>query len=307
MKLQHVLSRSQEVEIDLDHYRADELKKAAQFWVGKEATKFHKAKSIKALAKVFNGKTSTRKIVSQLSDKQKRVLGIFARYGPAVSGPVLSVEVEQRGLAEKKDDSPRSYHTRRNDVVHDLRNKLVLVSGGYDYYYHGAYDRRYPELTLNPAVADTIDPAEPLPWQPSEPSPDAKPSFARSSAEPALDLWHVAETLREMGNWKTVKGDALSKGSRNKLRKLVSLPSAETDEFAAPDPESLFYELLRAMDFLSVALEPRWVLTESVEQHFDQPPVVQAWHWLRAWLDIYLWQDGIGVVPDRDSDYEPVR
>ncbi len=251
MKLQHVLSRSYDVEIDLDSYRADDLKKAALFWVGKEATKFHKEKSIKALAKVFNGKTSAKKVVPQLSDKQKRVLGIFARYGPAVSGPVLSVEVEQRGLAEKKDDSPRSYYTwRRNDTVNALCKKLILLSGGYDYYYYSSYDRRYPELTLHPAVADAIEPAEPLPWQPSESSPDAKPSFARSSAEPALDLWRVAEALREMSNWKTVKGDALSKGSRNKLRKLVSLPSAERDELAAPDPESLFYELLREMGVL---------------------------------------------------------
>jgi hypothetical protein len=106
--------------------------------------------------------------------------------------------------------------------------------------------------------------------------------------------------LREIGNWKTVKGDALSKGSRSALRKRVSFPSAETDELAPPDPESLFYELLREMEFLSVALEPRLVNTAAVEQHFDQPPVVQAWHWLRAWLDIHLWQDGIGAVPDRN-------
>ena len=309
MKLQHVLSRTgDDVEIDLDHCRADDLKKAALFWIGKEATKFHKESSIKALAKVFNGKTLAKKVVPLLSDKQKQVLGIFARYGPVVSGPVLSVEVEQRGFAEKQDDSSRSYYTRRrNDVVNDLCDKFVLVSGGYDGYYYGSSDRRYPELTLHPAVADAIEPAEPLPWQPSDSSPDAKPSFARSSAEPALDLWRVAEALREMGNWKTVKGDALSKGSRNRLRKLVSLPTAETDELAAPDPESLFYELLCAMEFLSVATEPRCVLAAAVERHFDQPPVVQTWHWLRAWLDIRLWQDGIVVVPDRDNDYEPVR
>jgi hypothetical protein len=29
--------------------------------------------------------------------------------------------------------------------------------------------------------------------------------------------------------------------------------------------------------------------------------------WVRAWLDMRLWQDGIGVVPDRDNDHDPVR
>jgi len=296
------------MDVDLERYRAGELKKAARFWVGKEAAGFCKDESIRALTKVFKGKTAAKKVVPRLSDKQKQLLGIFARYGPAVSGSVLSVEVEQRGLVEKKnDDSPRSYYSsRRNDVVNTLCDKLVLIGAGYYYAYY-AYAHRYPDLALHPAIADAIAPAEPRPWKPSKSSPDAKPSFARSSAEPALDLWRVADALREMRNWKTVKGDALSKGSRNKLRKLVPLPTADTDELAAPDPESLFYELLREMGFLSVAAEPRLVLSSAVEQHFDQPPVVQAWCWLRAWLDIRLWQDGIGVVPDRDSNYDPVR
>ena len=308
MRLQHVLSCSCEVEIDLDHYRADELKKAARFWVGKEAGQFHKQKSISALTKVFGRKTVGKKVVPQLSDKQKRVLEIFARYGPVVSGPVLSVEVQQRGLAEKQDDSPRSYYKqRRNDVVNDLRAKLVLVNSGYDYYHYSSYDRRYPKLALHPAIAEVIEPARPLSWEPSEPAPNAKGSPARCSAEPALDLWRVAEALREMGTWKTVKGDALSKGSRNKLQRIVSLPSADDDPLAPPDPESLFYELLREMGLLSVAVEPRWVLVAGLEQHFASPTVAQAWHWLRAWLDIRLWQDGIGVVPDRDNRYESVR
>jgi hypothetical protein len=296
------------VEIDLDHYRADELKKAARFWVGKEAGTFHKQKSISALTKVFGRKTAAKKVVPQLSDKQKRVLQIFARYGPVVSGQVLSVEVQQRGLVEKQDDSPRSYYRQhRDDVVNDLRDKLVLVCPGYDYYGYGSYNRQYPKLVLHPAIAEAIEPARPLQWEPSEPAPAVKGSPARSSAEPALDLWRVAEGLREMGTWNTVKGDSLSKGSRNKLRRIVSLPSIEDDPLAPPDPESLFYELLREMGFLSVAVEPRWVLSAGLEQHFALPPVAQAWHWLRAWLDIRLWQDGIGVVPDRDNRYDPVR
>lgn len=307
MKLPHVLKRSREMRIDLNRYRAEELKKAARFWVGKEAGKFHKEQNISALTKVFGQKTSAKRIIPQLSDTQKRVLEIFARYGPVVSGPVLSVEVQQRGLVEKEDDSPQSYFKRRrDDVVNDLCDKLVLIRGGYNDY-HSSYNRRYPELTLHPAIGAVIEPARPLTWKPSQPAGKVKASLARSSAEPALDLWRVAEALHAMGNWKTVKGDALSKGSRNKLRKIVSLPSAEDDRLAAPDPESFFYELLRELGFLSVALEPRCVLRAGLEEHFAGPAVAQAWHWLRAWLDIRLWQDGIGVVPDRYNHYEPVR
>lgn len=307
MRLPHILSRSREVRIDLDHYLADKLKSAARFWVGKEAAKFNKQKSISTLTRVFNGKNAAKKVALQLTDKQKRVLEIFARFGPVVSGPLLFVELHQRGLVERPDDSSRSYYEkRRNDVVNGLREKLVLVSSGYDYYGY-SYDRRYPELALHPAIAEAIEPAPPLSWEPSKPVSNVQGLPARNSAEPALDLWRVAEALREMGKWNTVKGDALSKGSRNKLRRMTSLPSADDAPLALPDPESFYYELLREMGFLSVTMEPRRVLIALLEQHFAEPAVTQAWHWLRAWLDIRLWQDGIGVVPDRDNDYEPVR
>lgn len=244
MKLHHILSRSREVKIDLDRYRSDELKKAARFWVGKEALSFHKAKSIAALTNVFGQKASAKKVVPQLSEKQKRVLEIFACYGPAVSGPLLSVEVQQRGLVEKKDDLPRSYYnSRRNDVVSDLCDKLVLVGGDYHYYSYSSYYQRYPDLMLHPAIVAMIEPAQPLPWVPTEPAANVAPSPARSPAEPELDLWRVAEALREMGNWKTVKGEALSKESRNKLRKIVLLSSADADPLSPPDTESLCYEL----------------------------------------------------------------
>lgn len=315
MKLEHVLSRTGDVEIDLDDYRADALKKAATFWVGKEAAKFNKGKSISALTKVFGKKTAAKKAAIRLSDKQKHVLEIFALYGPVVSGTVLAVEALQRKLIEKQDDSARScYQPRHNDIVNKLREQLVLLDSEYSYdgygYGYGGYGsrgRRYPELTLHPAIAGVISPAEPLPWEPSEPVSNVKGTQVRTSAEPALDMWRVAQSLSEMGNWKTLKGDALSKGSRNKLRRMTSLASAEDDPLDLPDPESFYYELLREMEFLSVEVEPRRVLSADLEQHFAAPAVAQAWHVLRAWLDMRLWQDGIGVVPDRDNDYDPVR
>jgi hypothetical protein len=306
VKLQHVLSRSGKADINLEHMRSEELKKAARFWVGKEAYKFNKDACLQALNKVFQDKTLVKRVLPELSAKQKPALGIFARYGPVVSGSLLTVELEQRGLIEKKDDATRYYsYRRRGDVINDLQEKLILVSGFHDYYSH--YNERYPELTLHPALAGAIEPAAPLPWQPSEPSFDAAPVFARSPTEVALDLWRVADALREMGDWKTVKGDALSKGSQNKLRKLVALPSSETDNLAPPDAESLFYELLREMRFFSVVVVPRTILATEIEKHFDQPPAAQAWCWLRAWLNMRLWQDGIGVVPDRDSYHDSVR
>ncbi len=114
---------------------------------------------------------------------------------------------------------------------------LVQNAGAYSYEsYH--YGQLYPELSLQPTLAHSVPQAGPIPWKPSVPAPDAKPAMRRSSAEVALDLWHVAEALREMKSWQIVQGEMLSKGGRNKLRKLVPMISAKEDLAGAlsPDP-----------------------------------------------------------------------
>lgn len=305
MKLNHVLSRTASVTIYLDHYNANDLKRAARFWIGKEASTLRKDECIAALEKAFKDKLPTRNVLLSLSEKQRQLLSIFARYGTTVSGALLSAELHGRGLVEKKDKKDLYYYHGRDDVVTELCNKMVLVgSGGGSYYY---FDRRYPTLTLHPSIAASVQPATPLRWEPSEACPPAKTGYRRSSAEVALDLWQVAAGLREMGNWKTVKGNALSKGSRNRLRKLVPLDPAEKDPLSPPDPESLYYELLQGMGCLSLRADSCDVLDDRLEDHMQQPAAVQAWHWVRAWLEMGLWQDGIGVVPDRDNEHDPVR
>ena len=74
-----------------------------------------------------------------------------------------------------------------------------------------------------------------------------------------------------------------------------------------PMPESLFYELLYSMGLMNFGDKRSWIREEALQRHLQQPPAVQAWHWVRAWLHMPLWQDGIGVVPERDSDYAPAR
>ncbi len=306
MKLPHVLSDSAKVDMDLWTFRADDLKKAARFWVGKGANQYAKAKCVEELEKVFRRKSVGKDALAELSKKEKSVLQVVALYGPYVSGSVLSAELRERGLIELPDESQPYYYHHRDRTVESLVNRLVLLSGSQTHYFGFGYDSM-PDVMLHPVLVKVVEPADPLPWKVSEPLAKAQPAFSRPPAEPALELWRVAMALEEMGNWKTVKGDALSKGSRNKLRKLVPLRSAEDDEFALPDPESFYYELLRRMGYLSIKTEARHVLGSKLEEHFSQAPVVQAWQWVRAWMDIFLWQDGIGVVPDRDSDFDTLR
>jgi hypothetical protein len=313
MKLGHILQSSIPVHIELDRYGSEELKRAARFWVGKEAGSYNKAKSIAALTRIMNG-DDARRVPAALSEKERQVLAIFTRYGPTVSGGVLTAEMYARGLVQlpPKDRASegyyRAYHDwRRNDLIRGLGEKLVLVGNSYDMYYSSSYSHSYPQSTVHPALAKAVAPAAPLSWKASIVCAEAVGTGRRSSAEVALDLWRVAAVLRSMGTWPTVKGDSPAKATRTRMQKEVGLRNAEKDPLSPPDPESLFYEVLHSMGLMNFGGKPSWIHQEALERHLQQPPAAQAWHWVRAWLHMPLWQDGIGVVPERDSDYASVR
>lgn len=312
MKLPHVLQRNARVQIDLYRYRADELKRIARLWVGKEAGAYPKDKCVGAMARALESKASVQRVLSALSPKEQQVLAIFGRYGPAISGHLLTAEMYARGLAKKlQQPGPsgdwRAYHEeRRNEPVRLLRDKMVLLSGsGSEYYGNG--EERYSSASLNPALAGAVAPAAPLPWESSAPCGEVQDAFRRSAAEVAVDLWRVAAALQRMGTWATVAGNSPSKQTRQRLHKEVGLRSAEVDIWSPPDPESLYYELLRGMGCLDFQAAPCRIRQGTLDKHLQQPAALQAWHWVSAWLGMPLWQDGIGVVPDRDSDENPVR
>ena len=313
MKLTHVLQRDSRVQISLFGYRADELKRMARFWVGKEAGTYPKDKCVAAMAKALESKASVQRVLSQLSPNEQQVLAIFGRYGPMVSGPLLTAEMYARGLAQKLERPGsggdwRAYHeARRNEPVRVLRERMILISEGYSDYFGGYGEERYPPASLNPVLAGAVAPAAPLPWRSSAPCGEVQDAYRRSGAEVALDLRRVAAALQQMGTWATVAGNSPSKQTRGRLHKEVGFRSAETDIGSPPDPECLYYELLRAMGCLDFQAASPWLRMDALDKHLRLPAVLQGWHCVRAWLGMPLWQDGVGAVPDRDSDANPVR
>lgn len=316
MKLGHVLQTSLATKIELNLYGSADLKRAARFWVGKEANSFTKGKCVAALTRTMNDGNAAQRVLAGLREKERQVLGIFARYGPTVSGGLLAAEVYARGIIApppKNQASDYYFQAYRNwsnsDPIHSLREKLVLVSGYYDSYYpySSSYRHSYPELTLHPILAQAVAPAPPTVWRASHACAEALSTGHRSSAQVGLDLWRVGEALRSMGTWQTAKGDSPAKATRARLQKEVGLRDAKKDPLSPPDAESLYYELLHSMDLLNIGDKRSWTREKALEGHLQQPPAAQAWHWVRAWLHMPLWQDGIGVVPDRDSEYASVR
>jgi hypothetical protein len=84
--VRHILQSAIPVHIELDRFRSDELKRAARFWVGKEAIYYKKEKCIAALTQIMNGDDDARSALTGLSEKEREILAIFTRYGPTVSG-----------------------------------------------------------------------------------------------------------------------------------------------------------------------------------------------------------------------------
>lgn len=313
--LESVLARHDTVTPDLEAMNADDLKRAARFWYGTTASnKMRKAECTRALDAVLRDRRRLQEGLRSLPDKQRQILAIFRRYGSALSGSLLQCEALTRGLVEKTDDR-RSYYGRQHldDPILDLCAKLFLVSrrggsyGRYDSYsFYSSYRRTYPDLVLLPGIHDLVEPAPPLSWHPSKATKPPTTSFSRPAAAVALDLWSIAQALAQTGPWKTNRGGSAGKSVQNRLAKAVS-GGDNPDGLVPPALESLYYEILRGLGAITVEEDEGCIDLEVVRRRLQDHAVEQGWHWVRSWLAMRLWQDGIGVVPDRDRPSDPER
>jgi len=312
--LESVLARHDTAKPDPETMNADDLKRAARFWYGTTTSnKMRKAECARALDEVFRDRQRLEEGLRSLPDKQRQILAIFRRYGGALSGSLLQCEVLARGLVEKIDDRRTSYGRQRpEDPVLDLGAKLFLVSrhGGYgrydSYSFYSSYRRTYPDFVLHPSVRDLVEPAPPLSWHLSKATTPPTASLARPAAAVALDLWSIAQALAQTGTWKTNRGGSAGKSVQNRLAKAVA-SGADPGGPVPPALESLYYEILRGVGAITVEDDEGFIDLEVVRDRLQEPAAVQGWHWIRAWLMMRLWQDGIGVVPDRDRPNDPER
>jgi hypothetical protein len=305
-----LLARRSDVQLSLETMNADELKRATRFWYGKTATTMRKVECIRALTDLARNKERLKQGLASLTDRQKTILGVVSHFGGCVSGNLLQCELHARGLIEesKRRPQPLNSRARDDDPVYDLCSKLLLIppgqSGWFELNYH-SYGRWYPALALLPGVRELVSPTPPLRWRSSGPGEPPGSSWRRPAAAVALDLWTIAHALAQMGTWKTNRGGALSKSVQNRLRGLLAVD--DQDPLTPPHVEILYYEMLRGLAAIRVERDHGTIDLAVLERNLGQPEPVQGWHWARAWLGTPLWQDGIGAVPDRDSDYDPVR
>jgi hypothetical protein len=302
--LAHVLSRHETGRLDLDALRSNELKRAASFWCGTAAYKLRKEECIRALQEVGRDRARAEAVLQSLPDKKRQVLAIFERYGGALSGMLLLTELRARGLVAKPEFKQGFYvPTFRDKLVEDLQSKLLLVPTSdariADSYSYSSYRRNYPDLALLPSVRGAIPPVSVLPWKPSGPASTPDGNFARSCTVVALDLAALTHDLGQLGSWKITHGGAPARSAQNKLKKRAA--AVTHDPLLPPDPEGLYYEILRSLGAFTFEDKDARVDPAFAALQLQEPPEVQAWNWVRAWLRFALWEDGIGMVRDSDA------
>ena len=303
--LEHVLASKVEAVASLEYMQAAEAKKLARFWAGKDAYNFRKDECIAAVKQAMKDPHRLREVVQSLPEDQKKILSIVKRYGGALPGAVLVAEVVARGIVKKPDPSVPYYRLPR-DPVEQLRDGMLLIGHRYSGYIYNERPK-YGDLALCPGILDLLEAASPLAWdKPSSrkaPTPDV--SYGRPPAQLVLDLSRFAEALTEISPWKTISDGSLSQSSLNRLEKLAPLSVA--DPLAPPDCASLYYELLSGLGAIEIQDSAGRIDSRRVERLLQQLPEAQGRGWARAWLGMDIWQDGIGQVPDRDNEQDPVR
>lgn len=324
----------------VDCKRAAHLRNAARAW-GAVVKGFSGADSEAYLEKAWRSRSVAVSFLQRLSPAERTALGIVKLHGGALTGKLLTVEAELRGLVEpdvrKADWASAHSHgrSRRPDAVTAMIDALALVPTGPDY----GWDKRFPDVFLNPALAELVDPAMPVPWPGKVQEPPRK-TFTRRSEQLLEDLGRVADYLIGRRSFPVNKYGWPTKPVLEGMAKALAVPSDEPwsvraerasrrGEWGAqhrhkpfcrqrlsldephplPEPEGLVAALLFQSGL--VEIDPharRGRLTRPAwEQLHELSAERLACLWLRSWLATVRWQDGIGLVPDEDDRYRPQR
>lgn len=296
-----------QAEPNLEYVSSEEARKAARFWVGKEANSLRKAECMERLLRAWRDPRRAAEVVEALRPDERAALAVVRRFGGSISGEILRRELLAREVVKEKKRGDPDYYRRDDDPVLNLCERFVLMreAGTWDSY-SGGLSVRYPGVALPARVAALIEPAASLDWKASAPAGKAPESaVGRAPAQVMVDLEQTAGALRAMGGWKVNQGGALPAAARNRLGKL--LPSAGKDPLEPPDRCVLDYALLCALGAVEIDGAEGRLEPERAERLLQLPCEAQASGWIRAWMTLRIWQDAIGGVPDRDNREESTR
>ena len=318
----------------LEHRRAAHLRNAAGLWGAADAPKFTIPDSQAHLQRAWSSKNTISAFLERCSPHERTALGIVKRHGGALTGRLLTVEAELRGLVEKgqrmrdwSSADDHSWRERARDPVGAMIDALALVPAG-----PPTLDKQYPGVVLNPCLERVVDPVIRVPW-PGEVFDPPRRSLRRPIDQVQAELDRGVDYLIERGSFPVNKHGWPTKPVLKGIAKATGLPSTEpwsvleerasqrrewgpfstvplslVDPAPLPQPEGLLAGLLVHSGLVKSTRGTRaQVPSETWNRFRGQPTAERVCVWLRAWLEQVHWQDGIGLVPDEDKKYEPER
>jgi hypothetical protein len=282
--------------ISIEHLNSDAVKRLGREWIGAKANDMRKDKCVEALGRALLDPGRAAEVVDKLAPNERAVLSVVKRFGGIISGELLYGELLARGLVKARDR--KDYHWKKDDPVDRLRERWLLLSV---YNENESYfDRVYSNVALLPTISGLILPAPALSWRPSV-TLDESPSsvVSRAPSEFMVELSDLAHTLKKLGSWKVNQGGVLSSSARNRLVKLF--PVDDANPLLPADRLGFTYTMLCALGVVDDVYGEASIESERMESIWLQSIELQAFEWVRAWLRMRVWQDGVGSVPDRDG------
>jgi len=277
------------------------LRRAAPYWFDEHASPVPKDEYRRSLLQAVGDVAKCRRVLETVTPEEREVLRIVRRYGGMVSGTLLTFELLARGIARPPDPAEPGREQWERDPVCRLLGRLLLLpwqsvrscQSGEGVPYQDPVDPIH--LVLSPGLADAIEPAQPLTWQPSAPSPEPETSSAGMPEDVARDLSRVLSFFALAGLTRLTQDHTPSREVREDLLRTVSLSPGLSA--ALPDPHILLFEMLLRGGLLGrTPAYTACVSQKDAEAFFASPPLDQARLWTHGWLASDVWQDGIGLV-----------
>lgn len=293
-----------EIPSSLENITASDLRRLGGPWLNNAQLKLNRDALREALHSAFTSPEIARQVYVRLLPHERSVLEAYCRYGGLVGGDVILHDLTARRLLEVVETKHSEFYTslswKYNSFETLTRNGILL---------HDSPDHRYsdqtlffgrigptsgiPRLGVQAGVAALVKPAGPPEWS-IPPAREIPHSITRRSpAEVALDLSRVYAWLVSRGSVKLRRNGMISASALKALAKGV--PLAQDKVFFLPDPNGLFFELLRNAGAIRIEGEEALPDPGGASRLFGHSGPWQAHTWARGWLVSRGWNDAEGV------------
>jgi hypothetical protein len=290
--------------------RLTEQRRVGRLWIGTEAGKMPSTQLEGNVLAALKDKHVAERVLDKLSVEEKKVLAVYRRYGGAVDGAAMRVDLLSRELIaiERRGKQEWYYTNWKRNPIGGLQERLVLLSPEQvEKAYYSSYssgqetDRPLPTLALHPLLAPHIEPAGPPSWSvtPLKHAPHAL--GARTPASVVLDLSALFSAITSRGGVALTKSGDLPTPALRSLIKTVPLP--EDPDYPLPDPHGLLFEILLGSGFLDEQDGRAQPDEAEATEFFAASAPLQAHRWTWAWLNTAAWKDGVGLTRNSSRSY----